>query len=75
MANPRESEPLLYINVMDLDSDELHSSTLSSLSSLTPFGQYCIPYIIILVALEESQPELDVKKTVRWLESIPLLAK
>jgi hypothetical protein len=75
MANPRESEPSPYVDVMDLDSDELHSSTLSSLSSLTPSGQYRIPHVIISVALEESQPELDVKKTARWLESIPLLAK
>jgi CubicO group peptidase (beta-lactamase class C family) len=75
MASPRESEPSPYVDAMDLDFDELHSSTLSSLSSLTLSGQYRIPHVLISVALEESQQELDVKKTTRWLESIPLLAK
>ncbi|KAE9365527.1 hypothetical protein N431DRAFT_488665 [Stipitochalara longipes BDJ] len=44
-------------------------------SSLNPSGEYRIPHVIILVALEENQPDLDVKKTARWLEGIPLLAK
>lgn len=33
------------------------------------------PRVIISIALEESQPDLDVTSTVRWLKSIPLLAE
>ncbi|KAH8748552.1 hypothetical protein F5882DRAFT_234875, partial [Hyaloscypha sp. PMI_1271] len=72
-SKPPESNALA--DDMDLDFDTAHSSLLSSLSSLSPSGQYRIPHVIISVALEESQPDLDVKKTARWLEGIPLLVK
>lgn len=60
---------------MDLDFDNPISSSHSPLSSLAPSDQYRIPYVIISVALEEYQLDLDVKKTARWLESIPFLAR
>jgi hypothetical protein len=60
-------------DAMDLDFDNSCSSPLSSVPSLTPSGRG--PHVLISVALEKSQPDLDVKKTARWLESIPLLAK
>lgn len=47
---------------------------ISSLSTIAP-GKFKISHVLISVALEEDQPELDVKKTARWLESIPFLAK
>jgi len=58
---------------MDLDFDDPCFPPLSSIPSVTPSVRF--PHALISLALEESQPDLDVKKTARWLESIPLLAK
>ncbi|KAH8756559.1 hypothetical protein BGZ57DRAFT_962528 [Hyaloscypha finlandica] len=75
VSSTSENEENQSTNVMDLDFDDPLSSPLSSLSSLAPSGQYRIPHVIISVALEENQPDLDVKNTARWLASIPFLAK
>ncbi|KAN0112404.1 hypothetical protein V8E51_005355 [Hyaloscypha variabilis] len=61
------------VDTMDLDFDDPCSSPLSSIPAVTPSVRF--PHALISLALEESQPDLDVKKTARWLESIPLLAK
>ncbi|TVY17478.1 hypothetical protein LARI1_G004821 [Lachnellula arida] len=74
-ARTSEPEGNQSADFMDLDFDNPISSSHSSLSSLAPSGQYRIPHVIISVALEENQLDLDVKKTSRWLESIPFLAK
>jgi hypothetical protein len=63
-----------FVDVMDIDFDSSNGSP-SSLSSLSPSGMYKTPHVLISVAVEENQPELDVKKTARWLEGIPFLAK
>jgi hypothetical protein len=61
------------VDTMDLDFDDPCFPPLSSIPSVTPSVRF--PHVLISLALEESQPDLDVKKTARWLESIPLLAK
>jgi hypothetical protein len=74
-SSTSEPEENQSADVMDLDFDDPLSSPHSSLSSLAPSGQYRTPHVIISVALKESQPDLDVKKTARWLESKPFLTK
>jgi hypothetical protein len=73
-SSPREPRSTSFIDAMDLDLEDPLSSP-QSLFSLAPSGQFRVPHVLISVALEESQPDLDVKKTARWLESIPVLAK
>ena len=63
-----------FIDAMDIDFEPSNSSS-SPLFSLSPSGKSKIPHVLISMALEEDQPELDVKKTARWLESILFLAK
>jgi len=75
VASPREQRSTSFIDAMDLDFEDSLSSPYSSLSSLAPSGHFRVPHVLISVALEDNQPDLDVKKTARWLENIPLLAK
>jgi hypothetical protein len=70
-SHPADASPLA--DTVDLDIGTSHSR--SMLFSLNPSALYRNPQVIISVALEESQPDLDVKTTARWLESIPFLAK
>ena len=75
-AKAPEPNPLAdATDAMEIDLGSSGSSPIPALSSLSPSGQYGIPHVIISVALEEGQPDLDAKKTARWLENIPLLAK
>lgn len=75
ISSTSESEESHSADAMDLDFDDPLSSPLSSLSSRAPSGEYHTPHVIISVALEDNQPNLDVKETARWLASIPFLAK
>jgi hypothetical protein len=63
-----------FVDAMDIDFDESHTAP-TSLSSLSPIGEFQTPHVLIKVGLERNQPEMDVKQCVRWLEGIPLLAK
>jgi hypothetical protein len=64
-----------FIDAMNIDFICSNDTSLSPLSSLSPSGRFKIPHVLISVALEEDQPDLDVQRTARWLESIPFLAK
>jgi hypothetical protein len=77
LVPPGLEEPQPFTTVIDeMDIDFNESNTAPSpLLSLSPSGKFQVPHVLISVALEENQPNLDVKKTTRWLESIPLLAK
>lgn len=74
-----ESEPSDNSNpstdAMSLDFICSDNNSPSPLSALSPTGKYETPHVLISVAIEEDQPDLDVKKTAQWLESIPFLAK
>jgi hypothetical protein len=66
--------PTTFVDAMDIDFDEL-SPAPTPLFSLAASGKFQVPHVLISIALEEHQPDLDVRKCARWLESIPLLAK
>lgn len=77
LPRPRADIPenhTTLVDAMDIDFDS-SSTAQSPLSSLSPNGRFKTPHVLISVALEEDQPDLDSKRTARWLESIPFLAK
>jgi hypothetical protein len=42
---------------------------------LTESGEFQTPHVVIKIGLEQNQGPLDVKKCLRWLESVPILGK
>ena len=63
-----------FIDAMDIDFDDSHTRP-SPLSSISSSGQFHVPHIVISLALEENQPDIEAKKAARWLEGVPFLAK
>jgi hypothetical protein len=63
-----------FVDAMDLDFDDSNTSS-SPLSSLTDFGEFQTPHVLIKIGLEQDQAPLDMKQCLRWLESVPMLGK
>jgi hypothetical protein len=66
--------PSTFVDAMDIDLDDAHVEP-SSLSSVSSSGEFYVPHVLIKVGLEQNQPMLDTEHCLRWLRSIPLLAK
>lgn len=72
---PRNLEkPTSYVDAtdaMEIDGDKLHNPLMASRSD----GSYKIPHVLISVALEEDQGNLDAASCRRWLADFPALVK
>jgi hypothetical protein len=68
-----EEQPSTFVDAMDIDFDDAHSSS-TPLSSVSSTGCYKVPHVLITLQLEENQ-SLDTEQTARWLDRFPLLAK
>ncbi|TVY46959.1 hypothetical protein LOCC1_G003238 [Lachnellula occidentalis] len=60
-----------YVDSMDLDDDGLSEA----LSACHDSGKYQIPHVLISIALEEEQADLDAPSCRRWLSNFPALVK
>ncbi|TVY53049.1 hypothetical protein LCER1_G007215, partial [Lachnellula cervina] len=60
-----------YVDSMDLDDDCLTEA----LSACHDSGKYQIPHVLISIALEEEQADLDASSCRRWLSNFPALVK
>ncbi|TVY22540.1 hypothetical protein LHYA1_G008860 [Lachnellula hyalina] len=60
-----------YVDSMDLDDDGLSEA----LSACQDSGKYQIPHVLISIALEEEQADLDASSCRRWLSNFPALVK
>lgn len=63
-----------FVDAMDIDLDDAHLEP-STLLSVSKSGEFPVPHVLITVGLEQNQPLLDTESCLRWLRSIPLLAK
>jgi hypothetical protein len=59
---------------MDIDFDESNPVP-TQISNVTSSGEFQSPHVLIKVGLEHDQPPMDTEQNLRWLKSIPLLAK
>lgn len=60
-----------YIDSMDLDDDSLSAK----LSACDVNGSYQVPHVLISIALEEDQADLNATSCRRWLSDFPALVK
>jgi hypothetical protein len=72
-ANTRfaSQRPTAYVDSMDLDDDSLSDA----LSACTEDGTYQVPHVLLSIALEEDQADLDAASCRRWLSDFPALVK
>lgn len=73
---PREQLPqprsTSYIDPMELDGD---GALENPLTACRPDGDYLVPHVLISIALEGDQGNLDAVSCRRWLSDFPALAK
>jgi hypothetical protein len=60
-----------YVDSMDLNDESLSEA----LSACNVAGNYQVPHVLISVALEEDQADLDASSCGRWLSDFPVLVK
>ena len=68
---PSSSRPTTYIESAELS----HCVSQNASASTDPAGALIVPHVLISVALEESQENLDLESWRRWLTGIPALVK
>jgi len=66
-----EGQSTSYVDSTDLDGESLPEA----LSACTVSGNYQVPHVLISVALEEDQADLDASSCRRWLSDFPALVK
>ena len=68
LPSPRSTA---YVDAMDLDNDDVGNP----LTAVASNGNYQVPHVLISIALEEDQGNLDAVACRRWLSDFPALVK
>jgi hypothetical protein len=64
-----------YTDAAELHMCDLNALRPNPLTSTTPTGKLSVPHVLMSIALEEDQPELDVEAWRRYLSAFPALVK